>query len=59
MDIVEAKKNLQKLHEDKEKIISLNHLNSTVAFKFECDKRVRQIDHNIETLKENIKRHAR
>lgn len=41
MDIIEAKQNLKKLHEDKDKILSLNHLNSTTAFKFECDKRVR------------------
>jgi hypothetical protein len=59
MDIVEANKNLKLLHADKDKIESLNHLNSTQAFKFECDKRVRQIDRNIEVLKENIKRHAR
>ena len=59
MDILEANKNLKLLHEDKDKISNLNHLNSTQAFKFECDKRVRQIEHNIETLKENIKRHAR
>lgn len=51
MDIIEAKQNLKKLHEDKEKILGLNHLNSTMAFRFECDKRVRQIDGNIETIK--------
>ena len=59
MNVIEAKKNLKMLHDDKDKIQGPNHLNSTQAFKFECDKRVRQIDHNIETLKENIKRHAR
>jgi hypothetical protein len=58
MDIIEAKQNLKKLHEDKEKILSLNHLNSTQAFRFECDKRVRQIDGNIETIRQNIKRHG-
>ena len=58
MDIIEAKQNLKKLHEDKEKILSLNHLNSTQAFRFKCDKRVRQIDGNIETIKQNIKRYG-
>ena len=58
MDIIEAKQNLKKLHEDKEKILSLNHLNSTQAFRFECDKRVRQIDGNIETIRQNIKRYG-
>ncbi len=59
MDILEAKKNLKKLHEDKEKIESLNHLNAPIAFKFECDWRIRQIDGNIETIKQNIKRYGR
>lgn len=59
MDIIEAKQNLKKLHEDKDKILSLNHLNSTQAFRFECDKRVRQIDGNIEVIKQNIKRYGR
>ena len=58
MDIIEAKQNLKKLHEDKDKILSLNHLNSTQAFRFECDKRVRQIDGNIETIRQNIKRYG-
>lgn len=58
MDIIEAKKNLQALHDDKDKILSLNHLNSTQAFRFECDKRVRQIDGNIEAIKQNIKRYG-
>lgn len=59
MDIIEAKQNLKKLHEDKDKILSLNHLNSTQAFRFECDKRVRQIDGNIETIRQNIKRYGK
>ncbi|MHA3062522.1 hypothetical protein [Acinetobacter sp. ANC 4641] len=59
MDIIEAKKNLQALHDDKNKILGLNHLNSTTAFKFECDKRVRQIDGHIETIKQNIKRYGK
>ncbi|MHA3051139.1 hypothetical protein [Acinetobacter sp. ANC 4640] len=58
MDIIEAKQNLKKLHDDKDKILSLNHLNSTQAFRFECDKRVRQIDGNIEAIKQNIKRYG-
>ena len=58
MDIIEAKQNLKKLHDDKDKILSLNHLNSTQAFRFECAKRVRQIDENIETIKQNIKRYG-
>lgn len=58
MDIIEAKQNLKKLHEDKDKILSLNHLNSTQAFRFECDKRIRQIDGNIETIRQNIKRYG-
>ncbi|MHA3082142.1 hypothetical protein ACX1NX_02950 [Acinetobacter sp. ANC 5383] len=58
MDIIEAKKNLQALHDDKDKILSLNHLNSPQAFKFECDKRVRQIDGHIEAIKQNLKRYG-
>ena len=58
MDIIEAKQNLKNLHEDKEKILSLHHLNSTMSFKFDCAKRVRQIDGNIETIKQNIKRYG-
>lgn len=59
MDIIEAKSNLKKLHDDKDKILGLNHLNSTTAFKFECDKRVRQIDGHIEAIKQNLKRYGR
>ena len=59
MDIIEAKKNLQALHDDKDKILGLNHLNSTQAFRFECAKRVRQIDGHIETIKQNINRYGK
>lgn len=58
MNIIEAKQNLKKLHEDKDKILSLNHLNSTQAFRFECDKRIRQIDGNIGIIRQNIKRYG-
>lgn len=58
MGIIEAKQNLNKLREDKDKILSLNHLNSTMAFKFECAKRIRQIDGNIEVIRQNIKRYG-
>lgn len=58
MDILEANKNLKLLYEDRDKIESLDHLNSTQAFKFRCQKRTQQIGENIKTLKENIKLHA-
>jgi len=59
MDLVEAKKNLESLHQDKEKLKSLNHLNSTFQFKQACQQRIHDIDKNINNIQQNIKRYAR
>lgn len=59
MDIVEAKKNLDLLHQDKDKLESLNHLNSTFQFKQACQQRIHDIDVQISNIKQNIKRYAR
>ena len=59
MDMIEAKKNLESLHQDKEKLQSLNHLNSTFQFKQACQHRVHDIDKQINNIQRNIKRYAR
>lgn len=59
MDIVEAKKNLDLLHQDKDKLESLNHLNSTFQFKQACQQRIHDIDVQISNIMHNIKRDAR
>ncbi len=59
MDLIEAKKNLESLHQDKEKLESLNHLNATHQFKEDCKRRVHDIDKQIGNIQHNIKRYAR
>ena len=59
MDLIEAKKNLEALHQDKEKLKSLNHLNSTFQFKQACQQRIHDIDVQISNIQHNIKRYAR
>lgn len=59
MDLIEAKKNLESLHQDKEKLKSLNHLNSTFQFKQACQQRIHDIDKNINNIQHSIKRYAR
>ena len=59
MDLVEAKKNLESLHQDKEKLESLNHLNSTFQFKQACRQRINDIDKQISNIQHSIKRYAR
>lgn len=59
MDLVEAKRNLDLLHQDKERLESLNHLNSTFQFKQACQQRIHDIDVQISNIKQNIKRYAR
>ena len=59
MDLVEAKRNLDLLHQDKEKLQSLNHLNSTFQFKQACQQRVHDIDKQISNIQRNIKSYAR
>ena len=59
MDLVEAKKNLELLHQDKEELQSLNHLNATQQFKDYCARRIRDIDEDINSIKRDIKRYAR
>ena len=50
MNQVEAQKNLKLLEEDKARLLSLNHLNSTWAFKNQCELRVKQINGFIRNL---------
>ena len=59
MDLIEAKRNLDLLHQDKEKLESLNHLNSTFQFKQACRQRINDIEKNINNIQHNIKRYAR
>ena len=59
MDLIEAKRNLDLLHQDKEKLKSLNHLNSTFQFKQACRQRINDIDKQINNIQRNIKSHAR
>ena len=59
MDLVEAKRNLDLLHQDKDKLESLNHLNSTFQFKQACQQRIKDIDKNINNIQHSIKRYAR
>ena len=59
MDLVEAKRNLESLHQDKEKLQSLNHLNSTFQFKQACQQRIHDIDKNINNIQNSIKRYAK
>lgn len=59
MDLIEAKRNLESLHQDKEKLESLNHLNATQQFKEHCARRVNEIDKQINNIQHNIKRYAR
>lgn len=51
MDKLEAQKNLKLLEEDKARLFSLNHLNSTWAFKNQCELRVRQINEYVKNIK--------
>lgn len=59
MDLIEAKKNLESLHQDKEKLESLNQLNSTFQFKQACQQRIHDIDKNINNIQNSIKRYAK
>ena len=59
MDLVEAKRNLDLLHQDKEKLEKLNHLNSTFQFKQACRQRINEIDKQISNIQHSIKRYAR
>ena len=59
MDLIEAKRNLDLLHQDKEKLEKLNHLNSTFQFKQACRQRINEIDKQISSIQHSIKRYAR
>ena len=59
VDRVEAKRNLDLLHQDKDKLESLNHLNSTFQFKQACRQRINDIDKQISNIQHSIKRYAR
>ena len=51
--------NLDLLHQDKEKLEKLNHLNSTFQFKQACRQRINDIDKQISNIQHSIKRYAR
>lgn len=55
MNRVEAQKNLILLEQDKARLLSLNHLNSTWAFKNQCELRVKQINECIRNLEESLR----
>lgn len=59
MDLIEAKKNLESLHQDKQKLESLNHLNATQQFKDYCARRIHDIEKDINSIKRDIKRYAK
>lgn len=59
MDLIEAKQNLEALHQDKQKLESLNHLNATQQFKDYCARRIHDIEKDINNIKRDIKRYAR
>ena len=59
MDVIEAKRNLDLLHQDKEKLEGLNQLNSTFQFKQACRQRINEIDKQISSIQHSIKRYAR
>lgn len=50
MNKLKAKKNLKLLEEDKARLLSLNHLNSTWAFKNQCELRVKQINEYVKNI---------
>lgn len=50
MDKTEAQKNLKLLEQDKARLLSLNHLNSTWAFKNQCEMRVKQINECVKNI---------
>lgn len=54
VDKVESIKNLASLKADKVALESLNHLNSTHAFKSACQVRIRQISEQIQNIKNNL-----
>ena len=55
MNRVEAQKNLKLLEQDKARLLSLNHLNSTWAFKNQCEMRVKQINEFISNIELGLK----
>lgn len=55
MDRTEAQKNLKQLEEDKARLLSLNHLNSTWAFKNQCEMRVKQINGYVKNIEDGLK----
>lgn len=56
VDKVESRKNIESLKADKQKLESLNHLNSTYAFKDACLCRVKQINEQIKNIEWQLKK---
>lgn len=59
MDKTEAQKNLKLLEEDKARLLSLNHLNSTWAFKNQCELRVKQINEYVKNIEDGLNKATR
>ncbi|CAM9400093.1 hypothetical protein [Acinetobacter bereziniae] len=55
MNRVEAQKNLKLLEQDKARLLSLNHLNSTWAFKNQCEMRVKKINEYVKNIENSLK----
>ncbi len=55
MDKIEAAKNKKLLEEDRARLLSLNHLNSQWAFRNECEKRIRQINKDLDGIRVGLK----
>jgi hypothetical protein len=55
MNRVEVLKNLKLLGQDKARLHSLNHLNSTWEFRNQCELRVKQINKYVKNIKLELK----
>ncbi|TCM62320.1 hypothetical protein EC844_12548 [Acinetobacter calcoaceticus] len=54
MNKIEAQQNLEKLEQDRAKLLGLNHLNSSHAFKSSCEQRIKQINECLRNIKTNM-----
>lgn len=56
MNKLEARQNIQSLESDKAKLLNLNHLNSSYAFKASCEQRIKQINESLRNIHANLAR---
>lgn len=54
VDKVQSKKDFDDLDKDRRLLLSLNHLNSTSAFKRSCEERLQQIRECQKVIKHNL-----